>query len=90
MRIVEDVEFLLFVKFRPIPFNLIKEEFENVSANQRPGRLSCSSIRPKIEKLVDDNEFLLPVYFDQIPFSDFRKEGKTTKILMEIVESHLL
>ena len=45
--LVEDVEILLPVKFRWIPFGGFRGEVENVSANQRPGRPSCFSDRPK-------------------------------------------
>ena len=38
---VEDVEILLPLKFRWIPFSRFRGEVENVSANQRPGRQSC-------------------------------------------------
>ena len=48
---VEDVEILLPVKFRWIPFSGFREEVENVSANQRPGRPSCFSDRPEKHKL---------------------------------------
>ena len=48
--LVEDVEILLPVKFRWIPFSGFRE-VENVSVNQRPGRLSCFTNRPKIHKL---------------------------------------
>ena len=44
--LVEDVEVLLPVKFRGIPFSGFREEVENVSANQRPGQPSCFSDRP--------------------------------------------
>ena len=44
---VEDVEILLPVKFRSIPFSGFRGEVENVSANQRPGRPSCFPIGPK-------------------------------------------
>ena len=43
----EDVEILLPVKFRWIPFSGFRGEVENVSANQRPGRPSCFSDRPQ-------------------------------------------
>ena len=46
--LVEDVEILLPVKFRWIPF---RGEVENVSANQRSGRPSCFSDRPEKHKL---------------------------------------
>ena len=48
---VEDVENLLLVKFRSIPFSGFRGEVENVSANQRPGRPSCFSYRPEKHKL---------------------------------------
>ena len=41
--LVEDVEILLPVKFRWIPFSGFRAEVENVSANQRPGWPSCFS-----------------------------------------------
>ena len=47
---VEDVEILLPVKFRWIPFCGFRGEVENVSANQRPGRPSCFSDRPEKHK----------------------------------------
>ena len=45
--LVEDIEILLPVKFRLIRFSGFREEVENVSANQRPGRPSCFSDRQK-------------------------------------------
>ena len=45
--LVEDVEILLPVKFRWIPFREYRKEVENVSANHRPGLPSCFSDRPK-------------------------------------------
>ena len=39
--LVEDIEILLPVKFRWIPFSGFRGEVENVSANQRSGRPSC-------------------------------------------------
>ena len=50
-KMVEDVEILLPVKFRWIPFSGFSGEVENVSANQRPGRQSCFSDRPEKHKL---------------------------------------
>ena len=47
----EDVEILLPVKFRWIPFSGFRGAVENVSANQRPGRPSCFSDRPEKHKL---------------------------------------
>ena len=49
--VVEDIESLLPVKFRWIPFSGFRGEVENVSANQRPGRPFCFSDRPKKHKL---------------------------------------
>ena len=48
---VENVEILLPVKFRWIPFSSFRGEVENVSANQRPGWPSCFSDRPEKHKL---------------------------------------
>ena len=62
--LVKDVEILLPVKFRRILFSGFREEVENVSANQRPGRPSCFSDKPqKNANLVEDVEILLPVKF---------------------------
>ena len=44
---VEDVEILLLVKGRWIPFSGFRGEVENVPANQRPGRSSCFSDWPE-------------------------------------------
>ena len=49
--LVEGVEILLPVKFHWILFSGFREEVENVSANQRPGRPSCFSDRPEKHKL---------------------------------------
>ena len=49
--LVEDVEILLSVKFHWIPFSGFREEVENISGNQRPGRPSCFSDRPEKHKL---------------------------------------
>ena len=49
--LLEDIEILLLVMFLLIPFNGFRGEVENVSANQRPGRPSCFSDRPKKHKL---------------------------------------
>ena len=72
--LVEDVEILLPVKFRWIPFSGFRGEVENVSANQRPGWPSCFPIGPKNTNLVEDVEILLPIKFRWIPFSSFRGE----------------
>ena len=58
---VEDIGILIPVKFLCIPFVGFRDEVENVSANQRPGRPSCFSDRPKNTNLVEDVELLLPV-----------------------------
>ena len=74
---IEDIGFLLPVKFRWNPFSRFRGEVENVSANQRPGRPSCFLvIGPKNTILVEDVEILLPVKFRWIPFSGFRGEVK--------------
>ena len=49
--LVEDITILLPVKFHYIPFNGFREEVENVSSNQRPGRPSCFSDQPEKHKL---------------------------------------
>ena len=49
--LVKDVEVLLPVKFRLIPFSGFRGEVQNVSANQRPGRPYCFSDRPEKHKL---------------------------------------
>ena len=49
--LVEDVEILLPIKFRWIPFSGFRGEVENVSANQKPGRTSCFSNQPEKHKL---------------------------------------
>ena len=51
INLVEDVEILLPVNFRWIPFSRFRREVENVSANQRPGWPSCFSYRPEKHKL---------------------------------------
>ena len=48
--LVEDIHILLPVMFRLIPLSGYGE-VEHVSANQRPGRPSCSSDRPEKHKL---------------------------------------
>ena len=49
--LVEDIEILLPVKFRWIPFNSFRWKVENVSANQRPGWQSYFFDRPEKHKL---------------------------------------
>ena len=60
---VEDVQILVPVKFRGIPFSSFRGEVGNVSANQRPGRQSCFSDRPENTNLVEDDEILYPGKF---------------------------
>ena len=78
--LVKDVEILLPVKFRWIPFSDFREEVENVSANQRPGRLSCFSDKPEKHKLGRGRSSLHPVKFRWIPFSGFREEVEKVKV----------
>ena len=49
--LVEDIEILLPVKFRQIPFSCFRGEVENVSANQKPGWPSYFSDQPEKHKL---------------------------------------
>ena len=49
--LLEDLEILLPAKFLPIRFRGFRGEVKNVSANQRPGRPSWFSDRPKKHKL---------------------------------------
>ena len=70
--LVEDFEILLPVKFRWIPFSGFRWEVENVSANQRPGRPSCFSDRPKKHKLGRGRWDLASCQVSLNPFSGFR------------------
>ena len=72
--LVEDVKILLPVKFCWIPFSGFRGEVEKVSANQRPGRQSCFSNRPKKHKLGRGRWDLASYKFRWIPFSGFRDE----------------
>ena len=72
--LVEDVEILLPVKFRWIPFSSFREV--DVSANQRQRQPFYFPIRPKNTNLVEDIEILLLVKFRWIPFTGFRGEVK--------------
>ena len=71
--LVDDVDILLPVKFRWVPFSGFGE-VKNVSANQKPGRPSCFSDRPKKHKLGRRRWHLVSVKFRWIPFSGFRGE----------------
>ena len=72
--LVEDIEILLPVNFRWIPFSGCRGKAENVSANQRPGGNLGFPIGPKNTNLVEDVEILLSVKFSWFPFSGFRGE----------------
>ena len=61
--LVEYVEILLPLQFLLIPFSGFRWEFENVSANQRPGGHLVFLIGPKNTHLVENVEILLPVKF---------------------------
>ena len=78
--LVEEVEFLVPVKFRQILFSDFRDEVEKVSTNQRPGGHLGFPISPKDTTLVEDFEFLLPVKFRQIPISGFREVKKCSTI----------
>ena len=56
---VENVQILLSDKFRRILFCGFREEVENISANQRPGRPSWISDRPVKNKLGMKSCFIL-------------------------------
>ena len=80
---IEDIEYLLLVKVHQIPFSGSRGIVQNVSANQRSGRPSCFSIRPKNINLVEDIEYLLPVKFRQIPFSGLEKKSKLSQSIRD-------
>ena len=61
--LVENIEILLPVKFRRIPFSGFREEVKSVSANQSSGGHLVFPIGPKNTNLVKDVEMLLPVKF---------------------------
>ena len=71
--LVEDVEILLPVKFRWIPFSGFRGEVENVSANQRPWQPSCSSDQPEIHKL-GRGHWDLPSY--QVSLNSVQQPGR--------------
>ena len=68
----EEIETFLPVKFRWIFFSSFRGEFENVSANQRPGRPSCFSDRPENTNFVEDVEISL--MFIIMPLQSMRME----------------
>ena len=53
INLVENLEILLPVEFRWIPFSGFRGGVENVSANQKPGRPSCFSDRPEKKTKLD-------------------------------------
>ena len=65
--LVEDVELFNSIKFM---LSSLREEVDDVSIYQRPGRSSWISDQPKNLTLVEDIEFLLPVKIRQIPFRE--------------------
>ena len=56
--LVEDVEILLFVTFRWIPFSVIRREIENVSEIRHRGGHFAFPIGPKNKNLVEDVDIL--------------------------------
>ena len=82
--LVEDVEILLLVKFRWIPFSGFREvkmsrhgfSSQKYLCNQRPGMPSCFFRSARNTNLVEDIVLLLPVKFRWIPFRGFRREVK--------------
>ena len=71
--LVEDVEILLLVKFRWIPFCGFREVVKCLSQSE-VGWPSCFSDRPQNTNLFDGVEILLPVKCCWIPFCGFRGE----------------
>ena len=63
---VEDLEFLLPVKFRQIPISGVREEVSGAT-------ILVFFYRSKNTNLVEDVEFLIPVKFRQIPISCVRE-----------------
>ena len=78
--LLEEVENLLPVKFCWTPISSLRGEVENVAANQRQGRPSCFSDRPK-KKLVEDVETLLPIKFRWILFCSLRREVENVRFI---------
>ena len=68
--LVEDVEILLPIKFRWIPFSSFRREVENVWANQRPRRTSCFSDWPEKHKLGRGRWY---VAFCQVSFNSVQR-----------------
>ena len=74
----EDIEILPPVKFYWIAFSGYKN-CQKCLPNQRSGRPSWFSNRPKNTILIEDVEILLPVKFYWIPFSGFRWAVKNSQ-----------
>ena len=72
--LVEDVENLLSVKFRWIPFSGFIGEIKNVSANHRPGRPFCLSDPPEKHKLGRGRCDLTSYQVSSNSFHSFRGE----------------
>ena len=82
--LVEDINILLPVKFRWIPFSGFRREVENVSANQREGRPSCFPLGLKSTNFGRGRLYLASYQvllnsvqrfqFGWIPFNGFRGE----------------
>ena len=72
--LVEDVEILLSVKFRWIPFRSFRGEVEKSQPIRGNGGHLVFPIGPKNTNLVEDVEILLPFKCRCIPFSSFRGE----------------
>ena len=81
---IEHVESMHFLSLKSHQFflNGCREEVKNISANQRSGRPSCSSYRPKNTNLAEDVEFLLPVKFRKLN-SVLRFQRRSRKCLSQ-------
>ena len=72
--LVEDIEILLSVRFRWIPFSGFIGEVKNVSANHRPGRPFCFSDPPEKHKLGRGHCDLASYQVSSNSFHSFRGE----------------
>ena len=73
--LLEDVEILLPVKFRWIPFSTFRGEVEKcLSQSEARAAILFFPIGPKNTNSVEDIEILLPLKFPWILFSGFREE----------------
>ena len=71
---IGNIEYLLPVDFRQIPFSGCRRDVENLSADQRPERPFFMMNQSENRNSVKDVEYLLPVKFRQNPFSGCRGE----------------